>query len=327
MAARSTATDSFSLSTTQRSFLRRNGPILVLYTLIVVLIIIGATNSETFLTPRNLGNVSRQAAFIGIVSLGQMIVILTAGIDLSVGSLVKLCVLVSAILMDGNPENVPMAITLTLGVGLLIGFIHAFLINELNIAPFVVTLASYIMLRGVALTVSTTPVGKASRDFLLTYDKKIGPVPVITIFFAILLIAFFFILQRTRFGKYIYAIGGNLEVAHLSGVPVKLVRYGAYMLCSLLASVTGLLWLMRMGVGDPVIGDGLELHAITAVIMGGTSLFGGRGSVIGMLGGVLILTISANLLVMLGVSQFVQGFIQGVIIVAAVALYKQDDRK
>jgi len=327
MTTRSSTNDGFRLPPTWQSFLRRNGPLLVVYALILVLIIIGATNSERFLTERNMGNVSRQSAYIGVVAIGQMLVILTGGIDLSLGSLVKLSVLVSAILMDGNPENVPMAITLTLGVGLLIGFIHAFLINELNIAPFIVTLASYIILRGIALTISTTPVGKASRGFLLMYDKKIGPVPVITIFFAILLIVFIFILRRTRFGKYIYAIGGNLEVAHLSGVPVKMVRYGAYMLCSLLASVTGLLWLMRMGVGDPVIGDGLELRAITAVIIGGTSLFGGRGTVIGTLGGVLLLGISANLLVMLGVNQFIQGFIQGVIIVCAVALYKQDDRK
>ena len=107
-------------------------------------------------------------------------------------------------------------------------------------------------------------------------------------------------------------------------MPVKLVRYGVYVICSLSASITGLLWLSRMGVGDPAIGDGIELQAITAVIIGGTSLFGGRGTVIGTLGGVLLLGITANLLVMLGVNQFVQGLIQGIIIVAAVALYKQE---
>lgn len=316
-----------NLTPSQRSFLRRNSPIFVVYALIIVFMIIGATQSESFLTERNLSNMARQSAYIGVVALGQMIVVLSGGIDLSVGSLVKLSVLVVAILMDGKPENVAMAITLTLGLGLLVGLIHAFLINELKILPFIVTLASYVILHGVALTISTTPIGKASRDFLLLYDQKIGPIPVIALFFVVLLLIFIFVLQRTRFGKYIYAMGGNLEVAQLSGIPVKLVRYGAYMLCSLLASITGLLWLMRMGVGDPVIGDGLELRTITAVIIGGTSLFGGRGNVIGTLGGVLLLTVSANLLVMLGVDQFVQGFIQGVIIVAAVALYKQDDRK
>jgi ribose/xylose/arabinose/galactoside ABC-type transport system permease subunit len=132
------------------------------------------------------------------------------------------------------------------------------------------------------------------------------------------------LLRYTVFGKYLFAIGGNTEVAHLSGVPVKKVRYGVYVICSLTASVTGLLWLSRMGVGDPAIGDGIELQAITAVIIGGTSLFGGRASVLGTLGGVLLLGVTANLLVMLGVNQFIQGLVQGLVIVAAVAIYKQE---
>ena len=154
--------------------------------------------------------------------------------------------------------------------------------------------------------------------------RKSGPLPVIAIMFIALLALTALLLRYTAFGKYLYAIGGNIEVAHLSGVPVKLTRYGVYAICSVSASITGLLWLSRMGVGDPAIGDGIELQAITAVIIGGTSLFGGRGTVIGTLGGVLLLGITANLLVMLGVNQFIQGLIQGVIIVAAVALYKQE---
>ena len=155
-------------------------------------------------------------------------------------------------------------------------------------------------------------------------NQKVGPIPVIAIMFAVLIVLTILMLRYTAFGKYLYAIGGNPEVAHLSGVPVKFVRYGVYIICSVTASVTGLLWLSRMGVGDPAIGDGIELQAITAVIIGGTSLFGGRGSVIGTLGGVLLLGITANLLVMLGVNQFIQGLIQGIIIVGAVALYKQE---
>ena len=135
-----------------------------------------------------------------------------------------------------------------------------------------------------------------------------------------------FMLRKTVFGKHIYAIGGNLSVAQLSGIPVKRVRYGVYGLCSILAASTGLLWLMRMGVGDPVIGKELELNAIIAVVIGGTSLFGGRGTVTGVLGGILLLTFTDNLLVVLGVSQFISGLIKGIIFVAAVALYKQAER-
>ena len=135
-----------------------------------------------------------------------------------------------------------------------------------------------------------------------------------------------FLLRKTVFGKHIYAIGGNLSVAQLSGIPVKRVRYGVYGLCSVLAASTGLLWLMRMGVGDPVIGKELELNAIIAVVIGGTSLFGGRGTVTGVLGGILLLTFTDNLLVVLGVNQFISGLIKGIIFVIAVAFYKKADR-
>ena len=312
------------LTASQRLFLRRYGPIFAVYGFIVVLIIIGATQSERFLTARNLTNVARQSAFLGIVALGQMLVILTAGIDLSVGSLIKVSILVSAIIMNGESSNLFVAIVATLGLGVLVGLIHGWLINELRIAPFIVTLASMVILRGVGLSISTSPVGKASREFIMFYVQKIGPVPIIAFMFAVMLALTALLLRYTVFGKYLFAIGGNEEVAHLSGVPVKLARYGVYVICSVTASITGLLWLSRMGVGDPAIGDGIELQTITAVIIGGTSLFGGRASVAGTLGGVLLLGVTANLLVMLGVNQFVQGLIQGIIIVAAVAIYKQE---
>ncbi len=296
----------------------------MVYAFILLLVIIGITQSERFFTERNLANVARQSAFLGIVALGQMLVILTAGIDLSVGSLVKVSILVSAIVMNGESANVLPAIIATLGLGVLVGLIHGFLINELRIAPFIVTLASLVILRGIGLTISSSPVGKASREVMMFYVQKIGPIPIIAWMFFLLIALTMLLLRFTVFGKYLYAVGGNIEVARLSGVPVKAVRYGVYVLCSLTAAVTGLLWLSRMGVGDPAIGDGIELQTITAVIIGGTSLFGGRASVIGTLGGVLLLGLTANLLVMLGVNQFIQGLIQGVIIVAAVALYKQE---
>lgn len=305
-------------------FLRRNGPIIMVYAFILLLVVIGITQSERFFTERNLTNVARQSAFLGIVALGQMLVILTAGIDLSVGSLVKVSILVSAIVMNGESGNVLPAIIATLGLGVLVGLIHGFLINELRIAPFIVTLASLVILRGIGLTISSSPVGKASREVMMFYVQKIGPIPVIAWMFFVLIVLTMLLLRYTVFGKYLFAVGGNIEVARLSGVPIKAVRYGVYVLCSLTAAVTGLLWLSRMGVGDPAIGDGIELQTITAVIIGGTSLFGGRASVLGTLGGVLLLGITANLLVMLGVNQFIQGLIQGVIIVAAVALYKQE---
>jgi len=144
--------------------------------------------------------------------------------------------------------------------------------------------------------------------------------------FALLLVIVAELLRRSPFGRYIYAVGGNEQVARLSGLPVNRVKFGVYVLCSVLAAATGLLYVSRMGIGDPVVGDGLELQTITAVILGGTSLLGGRGTVIGTLGGVLLLGLTSNLLVVLKVNQWIQELIQGVIIVGAVALYKQKGR-
>ncbi len=335
--------------------LRRAAPLLVVYGLLL-LFVLGASlySQDKFLNDRNIFNVLRQASFLGTVALGQMLVILTGGIDLSVGSLVKLSVLLSALWMStktGNawvvtPETMWVAIVGTLALGALIGVIHAVVITRLNIAPFIVTLGTYSILRGVAYAISTGPIGKAAPDVLRVYDLRLGEVfsltrsqmsaspplglllvPVIVVFFTLLLLAIIFVLRRTPFGRHIYAVGGNEQVARLSGIHVDRVKFGVYILCSVLAALTGLLYLSRYGVGDPNTGDGLELQSITAVILGGTSLFGGQGGVIGTLGGVLLLGLTSNLLVVLNVTQWYQELIQGVIIVAAVALYKQKGRQ
>jgi ribose/xylose/arabinose/galactoside ABC-type transport system permease subunit len=240
--------------------------------------------------------------------------------------LAKLSLLISAILMDGKAENTWLAVLVTLLLGTAVGTLHAGLIIHLNVAPFIVTLGTYSILRGVALAIATTPVGRAAPGVLALYDQRAGPVPVLVIGFVLLLLGASVMLRRTRFGRYIYAVGGSETAAILSGLPVRRVKFGVYILCSMLAALTGLLYLSRMGIGDPVVGDGLELQTITAVILGGVSLAGGRGTVIGMVGGVLLLGLTSNLLVMLNVNQWIQGLVEGVIIVGAVALYKQKGR-
>ncbi|MCC7452423.1 MAG: ABC transporter permease [Anaerolineae bacterium] len=308
-------------------WLRRNAPLLVVYGLIIILSLGASIYSDRFLNDRNIFNILRQAAFLGTAALGQTFVILTGGIDLSVGSVVKLTILTSAIIMNGRPENTWPAILAVLLMGAFIGAIHALLITRLNIAPFIVTLGSYSILRGIALRISTSPVGKASPEVLRFYDQRIGSVPIIVIGFVILLLITIFVLRRTPFGRYIYAVGGNEQVARLSGIPVNRVKFGVYMLCGMFAALTGLLLLSRYGVGDPVIGDGMELDTITAVVLGGTSLFGGRGGMIGTFGGVLLLGLITNLLVVLNVNQWIRDLIQGIVIVSAVALYKQKGRQ
>ena len=306
--------------------LRRHASLLIVYGLILILGIYASLASPNFLTDRNIFNVLRTGAFLGTVAIAETFVIISGGIDLSVGSVIKLSVLMSAILMNGKPENIGVAVVATLAMGAVVGLFNGLLITRMRIAPFIVTLGTYSILRGIAYTVTTTPVGKAAPGFLRLYDLKVGPVPLLVIFLALLILAGIFVLRRTAFGRYIYAIGGNEQVARLSGIRVDWVKIGVYVLCSTLAALTGLLYLTRAGIGDPVIGEGAELQAITAVILGGTSLFGGQGGLIGTLGGVLIMGLTNNVLVILNVSSWYQDLIQGLVIVGAVALYKQKRR-
>jgi ribose/xylose/arabinose/galactoside ABC-type transport system permease subunit len=306
--------------------LRRHASTLIVYGLILIFGVYASLSSPNFLTERNVFNVLRTAAFLGTVAIGETLVIISGGIDLSVGAVIKLAVLMSAILMDGKPDNIAVAVVATVAMGAAVGLINGLLITKARIAPFIVTLGAYSTLRGVAYTVTTKPVGRAAPGFLHLYDLKFGPVPLLVIFLAVLIVVGVLVLRRTAFGRYIYAIGGNEQVARLSGIRVDRVKVGVYMLCSALAALTGLLYLARSGVGDPVIGEGAELQAITAVILGGTSLFGGQGGLIGTLGGVLLIGLTNNVLVLLNVSSWYQELIQGLVIVGAVALYKQRRR-
>ena len=305
---------------------RRHAPVLIVYGLILTLGIYASLSSPNFLTERNIFNVLRTGAFLGTLAIGETFVIISGGIDLSVGSVIKLSVLMSAILMNGKPENIAIAVVATLAMGVVVGLVNGLLVTKVRIAPFIVTLGAYSILRGIAYTVTTTPVGSAAPGFLRLYDLKVGPVPLLVIFLALLILIGIFVLRRTAFGRYIYAIGGNEQVARLSGIRVDRVKIGVYVLCSTLAALTGLLYLTRAGVGDPVTGEGAELQTITAVILGGTSLFGGQGGLIGTLGGVLLMGLTNNVLVILNVSSWYQELIQGLVIVGAVALYKQNRR-
>lgn len=313
-------------ATTRWSGIRRSIPYFIVYGLIAVLMVYGTASSDRFLTERNLLNILRQSVFIGTVAFGQTLVILSGGIDLSVGSVVKVSVLVAAILMNGEPANIPAAVLAIIAIGVVVGLVHATVITRFKVAPFIATLGTYSILRGIAYTISSTPIGRAAPEVVSFYDLKIGPFYALTVLFLLLFVLGVFVLRRTRFGRYIYALGGNEQVARLSGIRVTRIKFSVYILCSLLAALTGLFALSRSGVGDPNIGEGLELEAITAVVLGGTSLFGGRGGLIGTFGAVILLGLVGNLLVVLNVNQWLRDLIEGAIIVIAVALYKQKDR-
>jgi ribose transport system permease protein len=212
-------------------------------------------------------------------------------------------------------------VLLCLGIGILFGLINGSLWAYFGVEPFIVTLGTFSIGRGIGLVYARGPVGSVPYIYQQFAYADIGPVPLAVIFFFAALVAGFLMLSRTSLGRRIYAVGGNPEAARLAGVPVRKVRILAFVLSGLSAAVTGLYMASRMGSGDPNIGPGFELDSITAVVVGGTMLGGGRGGLAGTLGGVLLVATLSNLLNLMNVENWYQQVIKGLILLIAVAAY------
>lgn len=275
--------------------------------------------SPNFLTVSNSANVARQVAVLALISWGETIVILTAGIDLSVGSTVALVSVFSALGM--LRYGVSGFIAFGLVAGTAVGLINGLLIGRVGLTPFITTLGMLSMARGTALTVTSgVPVfGLPSSPVFAIGEGYVGPVPVPVIFAVAGLLVTAVILYRTAFGNYVYAIGGNETSAILAGIDVANVKLIVYTLSGFFAAVGGLVLTARVRSGQPLLASGLELQAIAAVVIGGVSLFGGQGRLAGTLWGVILIGILANGLDLIGVSTFVQQIVIGAVIVIAVA--------
>jgi ribose transport system permease protein len=289
---------------------------------LVVLIIVASLVSPHFLNPINLLNVLRQVALYGILGVGMTFVILTKGIDLSVGSTVAVTGVLGAVLMEqGLP--IPLMVFACLGVGALIGAINGFGISFFRMPSFIMTLGAMVMVRGFALMLAdggTVNPGKLANSFFVLGGGYLFGIPTPIYVFALVCIVAAVVLGFTSFGRAVYAVGSNEEAARLSGINVPLVIFGVYIICGVLAALSGLIFLSRLSVGDPNSGLGLELEAITIAVIGGTSLFGGEGTVLGTIGGAMVLAIIANVLNLAGVSPFSQQVVKGAIIILAVLL-------
>jgi ribose/xylose/arabinose/galactoside ABC-type transport system permease subunit len=289
----------------------------------IVLLIVGSVISPDYRTLGNAANIIRQLCTTGILGIGQAILMIGGGIDLSVGTVVKLTSLLAAGIVNGRNSMVLPAILVVLLVGLSVGAVNGLLVTRLKIPPFIATLATASILRGLSLTYTTTVIGRASPVIRYLFFGSILGIPVPGVILLICVILGVYLLRRTVLGRNIYAVGGNEQVANLAGIRVNRTRMITFILCGMLAALAGLISFARMGVGDPVVGEGLELDSITAVILGGVSLFGGQGNLIGAIGGVLALTVINNLLNLIHASMWYQTLIKGLIIVIAVAAYKQ----
>lgn len=297
------------------------------YTLVGVvlaLLVIGRVlEPESFLTENNLRAILVQASVVGVLAIGMTFVIATAGIDLSVGSVVAAAGIAGGLLIDsGTLAFVGGAI----GFGLLLGGVNGGAIAYGKVVPFVATLAMLAMARGLALLMSDkNPISLLGSDGVRWFGTgEIVGVPVSIVFFGGVAIGGWVLLNRTRYGRYVVAAGGNREAARIAGVPVRRIVFSVYCLTGLLAGLAAVLLSGRLASASPVSGQLLELDAIGAVVIGGTSLAGGRATIFGTFLGVMVFAIIFNLLTQLNLATEWQQIVKGVIILAAVLIQRPE---
>ena len=299
-------------------FLQRYGIILAF----VVLCVILTFSSEYFLTPKNILNVVRQTSINGILALGMTLVILTGGIDLSVGSTLALAGIVAASMVRGlHAENAALAAAAGLAVGAGVGLVNGLLVARLAVPPFVATLGMLSIGRGLTYIYSNgMPIPNLSKNFLWIGQGDIAGIPIPIFFFLGVFVVLWVVLNKTTYGRYVYAVGGNEKSAKTAGIATKTIIVSVYILCGICAALGGLILTARTTSGLPQAGVSYELDAIAAVVIGGTSLSGGVGTIHGTLIGALIIGVINNGLDLLGVSSFYQQVVKGVIIIVAVLL-------
>ncbi|MGK0715298.1 ABC transporter permease [Leucobacter sp. W1153] len=292
--------------------------ILVIFAAVLIFLSIAAPN---FLTLDNLVNVVRQSSIIGIIALGMTFIMITAGIDLSVGSVVGLAGMVFAILAPSSGTALWIPLLAGLGAGLLVGFLSAALVVWGKILPFLATLATMAIARTAALVITDGQVVSGlSGPAEWLGAGFIGPIPVPVIIFIIAALICDFVLSRTKFGSHVYAIGGNEESSKKVGISVSRVLFTVYLIGGGLAALGGLVLTARLDGAAPTAGLTYELQVIAAVVIGGTSLFGGVGTIRGTVIGVLLLGVVMNGMNLLGVSSYYQQGVQGLILALAVLL-------
>jgi ribose/xylose/arabinose/galactoside ABC-type transport system permease subunit len=299
----------------------------------VLVVVINAFAHGSFLTPGNLTNVLRQITYNAILAVGQTFVIITAGIDLSVGSLIELTGVVMASFANAVPFGGIGLIVATLIVGLAVGctagLINALPVVKLNLPPFITTLAMMLMARGLAFKLAhgrPVPLNSSAFDNLGTgflFEGALRPlglpgIPIAVLWMAVIVAVFAILLTRTRFGRYVFAIGGNEEAARLAGINVALVKTMVYVISGGCAAIAGLLLMARFSSGSPNTGIGSELQSIAAVVVGGTSLAGGRGSVVATFFGALLIGVLNNVMNLLSIESYTQDIVLGAVILIAV---------
>ena len=310
---------------------------------LIVLIIIFALLSDSFLTFNNLLTMTKHVAYNAILALGMLFVILKGGIDLSVGSTVGLSGVVAGVLLQGWQLDlfgvvlyppVWVVVLCSLAVGTLVGYINGILVTKFNVAPFIATLGMLYVARGIALLISNGSTyprlggeeALGNTGFSLIGGGRLLGIPTAIWIMVVFALVAAFVLTRTPFGRWVYATGGNERAAELSGVPVQRVKLRVYMISGFCAATTGLIISSELTSAAPQLGESFELNAIAAVVIGGAALTGGRGNVRGVLIGAFVIGFLSDGLVIVGVSTFWQITIKGAVIILAVMLDQAQQR-
>jgi ribose transport system permease protein len=282
-------------------------------------------NPGVFTKPANLAIIMRFIATFGILAIGEVLVIITGGIDLSVGSMTALTgVLVAWLMLKGafgiESFGLVPSILMVLAFAAMVGLWHGFFVTKVRVPAFIITLGTWLMAAGAAayITRGYPVVFDSGHPFLVLGQGEIGSIPIMFVVLVLVALVVSFILNQTTLGRHIYAVGGNLESARVSGVHIDRVRLFCYATSGLMAGLTGILLASRLGQGTPVVGSAYELWAIAATVIGGTSLFGGEGTVLGAVLGAAIMGVMQNGMVLMNVSSYLQTFVLGVVLVIAV---------
>lgn len=292
---------------------------LTLALMLFLLLAFFATQTPHFLTGANIVNVAQTLAPAGIVAIGMTLVLISGGIDISVGSAAALSGVVTSYLWTIYGVPLLLSTFLGLGSGLLVGFVNGFLVTRINISPLITTLGTFSIIRGAAFIVSSGQTNQLNNEaFKFLGRGSFLGVPFSLILMVVLYLFFAFILRHTHFGRRIYAIGGSAEASRLSGININRTLMSVYLISGLLAAAGGLLIASQLASSAPRAAIGLELTVIAAVVLGGTGLAGGKGSLFGTLVGVLILRILDNGLILMNVSSFYQQVASGVVLLLAV---------
>jgi ribose transport system permease protein len=287
--------------------------------ILFILSLILTLATDNFLTQTNLFSVMRAFSFIAIIAIGQCFVIISAGVDLSVGSVFGLVGLCTAFLMQTIGLNLPLAIISGILIGTLVGFTNGILITVLKIPPFIATLGMLSVARGFAYALTTGYPIRTPSTFNMLGQGHLWIVPFPVVYMVVLAVIFTFILEKTVFGRRVFAIGGNEEAATISGINVKQIKLAVYALCGMLAGISGIITTARLGVAQSTSGTGYELDVIAAVIIGGASLTGGKGTVLGAVLGAAIMGVLRNGLILLNISPYWQQTVIGLVILTAIA--------